>query len=45
MPRSIVLFIIFLLLVVGGLYFFSTLPKEQPVKTVEVEVTQGQDAK
>ena len=37
MPRIVVLILI-LLLVVGALFFLSTVPKEQPTKTIEVEV-------
>jgi len=40
MPRAAVLLII-VLLVLGGLYFLSTLPKEQPTSTIEVDVPQG----
>jgi multidrug efflux pump subunit AcrB len=40
MPRIAVLLII-VLLVLGGLYFLSTLPKEQPTRTIEVDVPQG----
>ena len=37
MSRFLVLIVI-LLLVVGGLYFLSTVPKEQPTRTIEVDV-------
>jgi hypothetical protein len=40
MPRIAVLLII-VLLILGGLYFLSTLPKEQPTRTIEVDVPQG----
>ena len=40
MPRIAVLIIV-LVLVVGGLVFLSTVPKEQPTRTIEVEVPQG----
>lgn len=40
MPRIAVLIII-LVLIIGGLFFLSTLPKQQPTKTVEVEVPQS----
>jgi uncharacterized membrane protein len=40
MPRIAVLIIV-LVLVIGGLVFLSTLPKEQPTRTVEVAVPQG----
>jgi uncharacterized membrane protein len=43
MPRSAVLIIV-LVLVVGGLVFLSTVPKEQPTRTIEVEVPQGGNA-
>jgi uncharacterized membrane protein len=40
MPRIAVLIIV-LVLVIGGLVFLSTVPKEQPTRTIEVEVPQG----
>jgi hypothetical protein len=40
MPRIAIL-IIFLVLIVGALFFLSTVPKQQPTKTIEVEVPQG----
>jgi hypothetical protein len=43
MPRVIVL-IVLLLLVVGGLYFLSTVPSEQPKRTIEVDVPQSGNA-
>jgi len=43
MPRIVVL-LIFVLLVVGGLYFLSTVPSEQPKTTIEVDVPQGGNA-
>ena len=43
MSRFIVL-ILLLLLVAGGLYFLSTVPEEQPTKTIEVEVPQSGNA-
>ena len=43
MPRIAVLIII-LVLIVGGLYFLSTLPKEQPTETIEVAVPSGGNA-
>jgi hypothetical protein len=43
MSRLVVLIIV-LLLVIGGLYFLSTLPKEQPTQTIEVAVPQGGNA-
>lgn len=43
MSRLIVLIII-ALLIVGGLYFLSTVPKEQPTRTIEVDVPQSGNA-
>jgi len=43
MPRLIV-FIIVLIVVIGGLYFLSTVPKQQPTHTIEVAVPQGAPA-
>jgi hypothetical protein len=43
MSRVIVLIVI-LLLVIGGLYYLSTVPREQPARTIEVEVPQGGNA-
>jgi hypothetical protein len=43
MSRVIVLIVI-LLLVGGGLYYLSTVPSEQPTRTIEVEVPQGGNA-
>ena len=43
MPRIAVLIIV-LVLVIGGLVFLSTVPKEQPTRTIEVEVPQGGNA-
>jgi hypothetical protein len=40
MPRLAILIII-LVLIVGALFFLSTVPKQQPTKTIEVEVPQG----
>ena len=40
MPRIAVLIVI-ILLVVGALVFLSTVPKQQPTKTIEVDVPQG----
>ena len=40
MPR-IVIPIIIVLVVLGALFFLSTLPKEQPTRTIEVDVPQG----
>jgi hypothetical protein len=36
--------IIVLLLVLGGLYYLSTIPAEQPTRTIEVDVPQGGNA-
>jgi uncharacterized membrane protein len=43
MPRIAVLIIV-LVLVIGGLVFLSTIPKEQPTRTIEVAVPQGGNA-
>jgi uncharacterized membrane protein len=43
MPRIAVLIIV-LVLVIGGLVFLSTVPKEQPTRTIEVAVPQGGNA-
>ena len=40
MPRFAVLILVVLLLA-GALFFLSTLPKEQPTLTIEVDVLQG----
>ena len=40
MSRMVVLIVV-LVLIVGGLFFLSTLPKEQPTHQIEVPVTQG----
>jgi len=40
MPRLLVL-IIFVAVVIGALFFLSTLPKERPTQIVEVAVPQG----
>ena len=37
MPKIVVLIVI-LVLVVGGLVFLSTVPEQQPTKSIEVEV-------
>jgi len=39
MPRIAVLIIV-LVIVIGGLVFLSTVPKQQPTRTIEVEVPQ-----
>ena len=43
MPRIAVLIII-LVLLIGALVFLSTVPKQQPTKTIEVEVPTGGNA-
>ena len=43
MSRMLVL-IIALVVIIGGLYFLSTLPKEQPTQQIEVTVPQGGNA-
>lgn len=43
MSRLVVLLVV-LLLVIGALYYLSTVPKEQPTRTIEVEVPQGGNA-
>ena len=43
MSRSLVLIIVVVVLL-GGLYFLSTLPKEQPTQQIEVTVPQGGNA-
>jgi uncharacterized membrane protein len=43
MPRIAVLIIV-LVLVIGGLVFLSTVPKEQPTRTIEAAVPQGGNA-
>lgn len=44
MPRSVIFLVLVILLLVGGLYFLSTLPSQQPTKTVEVDVQPGGNA-
>ena len=39
MPRIAVLIIV-VVVIVGALYFLSTVPKQQPTRTIEVEVPQ-----
>jgi uncharacterized membrane protein len=39
MPRIVVLIIV-IVLIIGALVFLSTVPKQQPTKTIEVEVPQ-----
>jgi len=37
-------FIILVLLLAGGIYLLSTVPKQQPAKTIEIDVPQGGNA-
>jgi hypothetical protein len=43
MPKIAVLLIV-LVLVIGALVFLSTVPKERPTRTIEVDVPQGGNA-
>ena len=43
MPRIIPLIIV-LVVIIGALFFLSTLPKQQPTHTIEVAVPQGAPA-
>ncbi|HWC55796.1 MAG TPA: hypothetical protein VG434_02380 [Sphingomicrobium sp.] len=43
MSRLVVLIIV-LVVVIGGLIFLSTVPKQQPTHTIEVAVPQGAPA-
>jgi preprotein translocase subunit YajC len=43
MSRMLVL-IIAVVVIIGGLYFLSTLPKQQPTQQIEVTVPQGGNA-
>ena len=40
MPRLAVLIVV-LVLVIGALVFISTVPKQQPTRTIEVDIPQG----
>ena len=40
MPRIAVLIIV-LVIIIGALFFLSTLPKEQPTRSIEVAVPQS----
>jgi uncharacterized membrane protein len=40
MSRLVVLIIV-LIIVIGGLFYLSTVPKQQPTHTIEVAVPQG----
>jgi hypothetical protein len=44
MSRLIVLIVV-VLIIVGALAFLSTVPKESPTRTVEVDVPQGGNAR
>ena len=44
MPRSIAILIIVLVLLVGGCVFLGMRVKEQPTRTIEIEVNQGANA-
>ena len=44
MPRFAVAILVLLLLLAGGIYLLSTLPKEVPAQTIEVDVQQGGNA-
>jgi len=44
MSRLVVL-ILLLVLVLGGLYYLSTMAQEVPTRTIEVDVPQGGDAR
>jgi uncharacterized membrane protein len=43
MPRIVILIIV-LVLIIGGLVLLSTLPKEQPTHTIQVDVAQPANA-
>ena len=43
MSRLVVLIVV-VLLIVGALVFLSTVPKESPTRTIEVDVPQGGNA-
>ena len=40
----LVVFILLVLLILGGLYFLSTVPEETPTRTIEVDVPQSGNA-
>ena len=40
MSRMVVLILV-LLLIAGGIYYLSTVPREVPTKTVEIDVAKG----
>lgn len=43
MSRLVVLMIL-VVIIIGGLFYLSTVPKEQPTHTIEVAVPQGGNA-
>jgi uncharacterized membrane protein len=43
MPRIVVLIIV-LVVIIGALFYLSTVPKAQPTHTIEVAVPQGGNA-
>ena len=43
MSRLIIL-IVFIVLFVGGLFYLSTVPEEQPTRTIEADVAPGGNA-
>jgi len=43
MSRLVVLILV-LLVILGGLYYLSTVPQEQPTRTIEVDVPQSGNA-
>ena len=43
MPRLIVL-ILFIVLILGGLFYLSTVPEKQPTHTIESDVAQDGNA-
>ena len=44
MPRALLLIIVLVVVLLGGIYFLSKLPHQQPTHTVEVAVPQGGNA-
>lgn len=45
MSRFALLLVIIVIVVLGALFFLSTLPKERPTHTIEVAVPQGGNAR
>lgn len=43
MPRLIPLIVV-IVLILAGLYYLSTVPSEQPTRTIEADVQQGGNA-